>query len=264
MKSRFLFLLIILFCSINPQDKKEIFSISYNHSKAGKNKILSELKANLNYGLEISKGFMGFANFSFMNTNFSNNNFSPNIGINTGLLLPSQNSEQIFVIGIESSIDKKLFSDDFMKHSAFYKYTYFVNSELDLAAGLFYKKELFDDLIFPLLGGEIKFNESLSLQALLPINLKLEQKLNDKLSLGILSEWDINSVVYDEGYLRNEAIGMFVFLEFEFGKNIFLEATLGKNVFSDSYLFNKLDGIKEEVKQKEGVILRFNLSYKIN
>ncbi|MGD8781021.1 MAG: hypothetical protein PVH88_18905 [Ignavibacteria bacterium] len=264
MKKMLLMLFIALYCNNYSQDKIEIFNIKYNYSNFSNNESIKELKANLNYGIKFSEYFTGFANINYLKLNFNGNNFSPNAGINAGVLIPAENSKHVIAFGIESSIDKEYLSDEFLKYSAFYKYTNSLNRKIDISMGLYYKKELVDDLIFPLLGGKFKITENLSIEGLLPINIKVDQKINNKISLGFLTEWDIYTVTNDNGLFRNETIGIFGFMNFEILKNIFLQASIGKNIFSDSYLLDNSDDSKLIINRKNKLALGINLTYSIN
>jgi len=261
--------LIVISSSIYAQNQFEIINLKYNHSNPGSFKEFAsenykEFKANLNYGIELTDGLASFAGLNYLKLNYNGINFSSNTGIAAGLIQYSKNSKHTLALGMESSNGKSLFSKEFFKYSFFYNYEKRIGEHFTLKSGVFYKKELFDKILLPLIGGKIIFNESLSLDILLPMKMKLEQKLSDFIRIGFLTEWDIYSVTHEAGYLKNETITMLGYVDLELVQGIILKTRFGKNLYSDSYIYHRETKNKNTISRDEGINLELGLTYAIN
>ena len=264
-----LVLLIVISNSIYAQNRFEIINLKYNHSNPGSDAQINsesykEFRASLNYGVKITDGLASFAGLSYLKVNYNGINFSSNTGITGGLVHYSNKSKHITAFGMESSAGESIFAKEFFKYTFFYKYDGKLGESFSLTGGVFYKKELFDKLLFPLIGGKIFFNESLYLDALLPMKIKLEQRLNNLFRIGFLTEWDIYSVTYEAGYLKNEAIAMLGYLDIKFAHGMILKAYFGKNLYSNSYLYHRVTKDKSTISRDEGFNIGVVLTYSIN
>ncbi len=264
-----LVLLIVVSNSIYAQNRFEIINLKYNHSNPGSDAQINsesykEFRANLNYGIKITDGLTSFAGLNYLKVNYDGINFSSNTGITGGLVHYLDKSKHSIALGIESSAGKSLFTKEFFKYSFFYNYDRKLGESFSLTGGVFYKKELFDNLFFPLIGGKIVFNESLYLDALLPIKIKLEQKLSNLFRIGVLTEWDIYSVTYEPGYLKNETIEMSGYVDLELVPDMILKTYFGKNLYSDSYLYHRVTKDKSKILCDEGFNIGVVLTYSIN
>lgn len=261
--------LIVISGSIYAQNRFEIINLKYNHSNPGSSREFAsenykEFEANINYGIELTDGLAGFAGLNYLKLNYSGINFSSNTGIVGGLIHYSKKSKHTLALGMESSNGKSLFSKEFFKYSFFYNYEKRLGERLTLKGGVFYKKELFDNILFPLIGGKINFNESLSLDILLPMKMKLEQKLSNFIRIGFLSEWDIYSVTHESGYLKNETIAMLGYVDLELVQGLILKTRFGKNLYSDSYIYHRETKNKNTISRDKGFNLELGLAYAIN
>ena len=106
------------------------------------------------------------------------------------------------------------------------------NEKLLLRFGALYNNELFGPLLVPLIYADWHVNEHWTITGLLPINLKINYTINDRLAagfshFGFITTYRISQEEFNTDYVERNSIDESLFLRWKVTGNIHLETRVG-------------------------------------
>jgi hypothetical protein len=106
------------------------------------------------------------------------------------------------------------------------------SEKLLLRFGVLYNNELFGPLVVPLIYGDWYINDRWSMVGLLPINLKINHKISDRLTggfshFGFITTYRISQEQFGTDYVERNSIDESLFLRWKMAGNLHLETRVG-------------------------------------
>lgn len=161
-------------------------------------------------------------------------------------------------------------------------YEHRVNQRLLMRFGALYNGELFGPLVVPLVFMDWQLNDRWSITGLMPINLKVNYKINERLSagyshFGFITTYRINQEEFESDYIERNSIDESLFVRWRMAGNLHLETRVGyslSRVYAQYEEDQKMDlrvslvGIGDDRTQKNvdfnsGPIISFRLVYSL-
>jgi hypothetical protein len=111
-------------------------------------------------------------------------------------------------------------------------YEHRVSQRLLMRFGIMYNGELFGPLLVPLIYLDWQLNERWSITGLAPISLKVNYKINDRLSagyshFGFITTYAINQPGFETDYIEHNSIDETLFVRWKLMGNLHLETRFG-------------------------------------
>jgi Domain of unknown function (DUF6268) len=111
-------------------------------------------------------------------------------------------------------------------------YEHRVNERLLMRFGLMYNDELFGPLLVPLVYIDWQLSERLNITGLMPISLKVNYKINERLSggyshFGFITTYAINKPEFNTDYIERNSIDETLFIRWKMIHNLHLETRIG-------------------------------------
>ena len=133
-------------------------------------------------------------------------------------------------------------------------------------AGLYYNKEFFGNYFLPLIGGEWKPNERMSIFGLLPNNLFIDYKLSETIHTGFVFKGITASfrlkVTNNYDYIRMEEGQFKFFADFYVKKNIVINIEAG-HTLKREYGFGFLNKESTSAEFNDGYLLKAGIYYRL-
>jgi hypothetical protein len=161
-------------------------------------------------------------------------------------------------------------------------YEHRVSQRLLMRFGALYNGELFGSLIVPLVYMDWQLNDRWSIIGLLPINLKVNYKINDRLltgfsHFGFITTYRINQEEFKSDYVERNSIDETLFLRWKMMGNLHLETRVGYSLSREygqyaedqkmdlriSLISIGDDRIQKNVNFNSGPLISFRLVYSL-
>jgi len=161
-------------------------------------------------------------------------------------------------------------------------YEHRVSQRLLMRFGALYNGELFGPLIVPLVYMDWQLNDRWSIIGLLPINLKVNYKINERLSagfshFGFITTYRINQEEFESDYIERNSIDESLFVRWKMAGNLHLEARVGYSLSREyaqyaedqkmdlriSLISIGDDRIQKNVNFNSGPLISFRLVYSL-
>jgi len=159
-------------------------------------------------------------------------------------------------------------------------YEHRFTKKLLMRFGALYNGELFGPLVVPLIFTDWQLNDRWSITGLFPINLKVNYKINDRLStgfshFGFITTYRINQEEFESDYIERNSIDESIFLRWKMMGNLHLETRIGYSLsreyaqyaedqkmdFRLSLISIGDDRIQKNINFNSGLIISFRLVY---
>jgi hypothetical protein len=120
-------------------------------------------------------------------------------------------------------------------------------SNFDWKYGLYYNAEFFGPMFVPLFGFNWKMNDKWRLKVVVPVNLELSYRPNERMVTGLrfdgvnASYRVTNNLVNTNNFVDKADNNLWVFAEFNLGKNIWFHAKAGHSILRKYRLYNEGD-----------------------
>ena len=144
--------------------------------------------------------------------------------------------------------------------------TRILSAHLILKGGLYYNKEFFGNYFLPLIGGEWKPNERMSIFGLLPNNLFIDYKLSETIHTGFVFKGITASfrlkVTNNYDYIRMEEGQFKFFADYYVKKNIVINIEAG-HTLKREYGFGFLNKESTSAEFNDGYLLKAGIYYRL-